>query len=119
MDKSTLDTFALAMIDILRNLKDFTQEQMPIICQEVLKYNLYLYIFYCIISVVFLISSVYISFRLFKIEDRTSEQNMCLVFCCSLAISCIFPTVLNMTVLLQILVAPKVFLLEYFSHLVK
>lgn len=112
------------MIDLLKNIKDFAETQIPLVCQEILKYETFRYIIWfsvwAILTLVLFGSSVFFGIKYYKYKDKY-DQDEKLAFCIIFGFigfltGCI--AISELLDVLQVLFAPRMYLIEYFARLV-
>ena len=124
MNKEIINKFAEEMIDLLKNVKDFTGTQIPLVCQEILKYetfqNIIWFSVWATLALSLFVSSVYFGKCYYKHKNKYENEGVlvtCVVFgICGLIISLI--AICELLNVLQIIFAPRMFLIEYFARLI-
>ena len=106
---------------------DIAQEQCPLLIQEVLKWNFTISIVWCMFGAIVFVSSIIGLIKSYKYLDNQLEigtsgidkgdQFFSLFFL--IPIVCGIGVMLSNYEWLQILIAPKLFLLEYIGNLIK
>jgi hypothetical protein len=109
-------------------LEGFMREQAPLYIEEVLRWGLWNHLLYTLLWLTLVIVFVIMARKCNADSDRFTEKNrameadacffFCMVFTC-LAILFSYFTVENLFVVMKILVAPRLYLLEHFTHLIK
>ncbi len=114
MKKELLDDFVKEMISTLKSIKGFSEKQIPQIAKEVLKYNLVNDLFILAVCTSVILASIYLGFLYpyGKYEAPIAQLIGVLV-----VLFTGMPLVNCVSELIQIITAPRVFLIEYLSSL--
>lgn len=132
MNNDALNQFMTQMVELLKNTKDFAKEQIPLICQEVLRYKIFESFFsiFCELAwnSVYMLSMYLLIKKLTKETTTRAQEDakevwgvFTVIFglaggiafiICVCSIFCDIETIVKLTT------APRVFLIEYFSQLV-
>lgn len=123
MDSQVLNKFLTEMTDMLREAKDFSMQQIPIVAKEILSYNLMMNLIGVGLGALFVLVGIVLFIKINKTLQASNEAlndwfglyviPFALGLIGSLIIHAYLPTAL------QIYLAPRVYLLEYMSHLLK
>lgn len=119
MEANTMNEVLKALLDRLKGITDFAVIQSNLYVQELLRYELYTSIIGIVLSIVFLLLSIY---GLFYIYTRNVSNDTCgavyilpgFVLLFSLVYVCGFTFDL-----IKINVAPRVYLIDYLSNKLK
>ncbi len=117
MNNEILAKFLMAMGDVLKEAKDFSIEQLPIVAKEILSYSFAMSIVHLLVGLVFLGAVIFIGNAVQKIIKKDSSWvplHIGTVMGGLLAIAILID---SSTEILKIWLAPRVFLLEYIAHL--
>ncbi len=118
MDEKILNEFAAEMLELLRDGSQFIGDQAPIVCREILSYNLWLGLFVASLGVVIGVFG-YWAFKQLMPKYKGWEEEppyphlvagACFVvslLMCAYGIPTVF----------KILLAPRLYLLDYFTRL--
>ena len=122
MKTEVIDKFMIEMLELLKSAKDFTLEQLPEVAKEVLTYNFYSSLFGFFIGLGF----AYIAFKFFKSsKDHKDEDIWDIGKQLKLILGMVFTGIALITLIdngdnvIKIKLAPRLYLIEYVSHLVK
>lgn len=109
----------LKMLEGLDRAGEFAVEQVPLVVQELLTWHLVVSLLWFTISAVVMITSIVFIVSVWRgrFEDRQDAALICL-FLSTIPLAAFFIMVHNID-WLQILVAPRLYLLEYAAGLVK
>ena len=121
MEKELLNKFLATMLELLQDAKGFMEKEIPLICQEILKYNFYKSIIESAICTVLLLIVIYGTVKLYKFtvkQDAANEPGP-LIVGIPLTVCLFFGVVCNALDAVQIALAPRLYLIEYFTHLIK
>jgi hypothetical protein len=121
MDKDIINKFLAEMLNLLKDTKAFAVAELPQVAQQVLKYELVHNISLSVFWLMLLLVAAYIQHRIKKYVEETDDKDayMMSVFPFSLAIFSVGFVVVFADKALEIYLAPKLFLLNYFTHLIK
>jgi hypothetical protein len=120
MDKTMLDKFMNEILTLLQTAKDFAVTQMPEVCEEVLRYNLYNSIF-CVVANLLGLIGCYLFARWLHKKAVAEDNDYFHVFSFFTAIGAIFSLGMLLSSLMnafKITMAPRLYLIEYFSYLI-
>ena len=118
MDGTTVDKFLTDMTEMLKNAKDFALEQLPIVAQEILKYNMAVSIVWSLVgaTILAITSRFHIKTVIPAVtNDRDYAPLYIFVIVGYIVGSLVF--LLNLMEVLKITLAPRVYLLEYMASL--
>lgn len=123
MNNDALNEFAKFMTESLKQAKDFTIEQAPIVCKEVIHQA----IAENVMSLVFGLFMLALAYPVYKwVERRVEKQDsygcwgMGYIFgTLPLIIGGTLATISSISELVKVAIAPRLYLIEYFAHLVK
>lgn len=121
MDKQILDSFVTTMTNLLQSAKTFTMEQVPLVCKEVVHYSIAADVVYMIIGLMLFVSAWLFSRlvnKLAKEEKDEGAYGMHMVSAIAVGIGSLF-FVSNLLDLLKATLAPRMYLIEYFAHLIQ
>lgn len=120
MDKTVIDKFMNEMLTLLQTAKDFAVTQVPEVCKEVLRYSLCEAIFYVVVGLFLLAACGFFARWLHKkaVEENDGNYYMFNIFSCIVAAIGLGMICSNMLDAFKITMAPRIYLIEYFSHLV-
>lgn len=124
MEPTTLKEQATQMLQSLivsaTEAGDFIKEQMPLVIKELLAFNTAKYALYCIIALVFLSAyGIYLRKYFKKEYPKDHEDGIAIVGGVFSMIGTCFFFIEGLIPLLQITLAPRVWLIEYAASLVK
>lgn len=122
MNKEILDKFVIEMTEVLKNAKDFGVAQMPDILKQILNYSFWFDVYILVLgALLFGIGFVGMVFAFVKLKDTDYGERCMLIIFASVVASFVGLLMVFWTVpeLFQIVIAPKVFLINYFVHLGK
>jgi hypothetical protein len=121
MDKSVLDKFMGEMLTLLQSAEKFTMEQLPLVAKEVLAYNMAMAIAGVLLGVVMATVGFLAIKRILK-EDPELDSILNFFATLGLAVLSLVGIIFvctNVPTILQIHFAPRLYLIEYFAHLVQ
>jgi hypothetical protein len=114
MNKDSLDTFVSVMTDMLKASKDFAVDQLPSVCKEILVFG----VADNVGGLVFAVLLCLVAYKLHtKVRDNHWDEATYLFVFIIVLVSLVLAGTATHN-LLQIMFAPKVFLLEYFKDLI-
>lgn len=121
MEKELLNKFFQTMLDILQDAKSFMEKEIPLVCQEILKYNLYKSVIYSSLCGIAMSLTIYFSYKLFKFvaKDSPGDEAIPIFIGGFVSVFLLIGTISNALEAIQIIVAPRIYLIEYFANLVK
>ena len=110
----------------------FAGEHGPILIHEILSFNLYKYAFLSLVDFLIVSALAFLMYLLFRVAYRAfssdsfdDEDSICsafatagLIICSLFAITALFSFIDKIMTLIQILVAPRLFLLEYLTMII-
>lgn len=123
MKQEALNEFVTFMTETLKQAKDFTLEQAPMVCKEVIHWTIASNIL-CLLAGLIVLAATYPFYKFInrKIENQCSYDawgighifgTLPLIIFGAVTI---FASVMEIT---KVVVAPRIFLIEYFTHLIK
>lgn len=120
MDKELLAKFLTELGSTLKDTKDFSIEQLPLIAKEIITYNLA----ESIMGIVLCLGGVGLSVYFWKkiqkyLSDSNDDSSPLFILPGVGALGCSIGVVVNLTNVIFIYFAPRVFLLEYVAHLLR
>ena len=119
MDKNKLlDDFFTMLLNTLQPAKDFGAEQIPLVCKEYLAYNFYTALLCLVVGIILLPLGIF----LYRKGCKMTETPACMPFFILGVLGMIVsgPIVItNAQEMIKIHYAPRVYLLDYVSVLVK
>jgi hypothetical protein len=120
MDKLVLDKFVATMTELLQSAKDFTLEQAPDVLRQLVAYERAITIFYVASCLLGAIALAFGTKQLLRHGDDLGDAaGAALLFLLVGELVVVIMFFHNVSDFLKVWVAPKVFLIEYFAHLVK
>lgn len=123
MKEEILKNFSI-FLDYAKQSVDFVKDQAPLYVQELIKYNICVYLFYSIICALFLFIGIILAIIAYKLDKKSYyEYEGIIMLCTFISITCI-PTsigllVYNIKMFLTVYIAPRVFVMDYLLNLVK
>jgi hypothetical protein len=123
--KELVDYSLLKVLQWIEQTKDFAVEQAPLLAQETLRYGLWTYSAGATLGVVFLACAAFMWVLFVREVNREAKrksygEEVCgpIIFVASIAtLAGVITCVLNMVGMLQIYLAPRLYLLEQFAGL--
>ena len=114
-----LAEFIVACVEV----KDFALEQAPDVIQQLIKYKIFETVSFCVLSAYLLVACIIIityplksGKQLFEHSDPTGWGALFLFACGAGALSFLF-LISKILFLLKLIIAPKVYLIEYASNM--
>lgn len=114
----TLLEFATNIKDVATDAVSFGKEQVPLVVQELLKYEFY-NSFIIFVSLLGLFIYLIHYLRKTKNDYRDCDQEIARVFCVVLSIACFVTCFFHGNRALKVKLAPRVYILEYIKGMVK
>ena len=113
MDKQILDAFATEMLELLQTGSEFMGEQAPMVCQELLRYHLATSLLGVAVGMTLFGVGRWAFKKLSPIDGEAAYVLTGIIWVVAGIIGLI-----NMMIMLKIIIAPRVFLIDYFTELV-
>ena len=118
IDNDTVDQFLSSMAETLKNAKDFALEQLPIVAQEILKFNLAMAITWMVVGLIMIVISFIFQIRVVVPTVKEDIDYVPMYIIPSLGyLAGGLLILLNVMSALKITLAPRVYLLEYMAQL--
>ena len=125
MKEEILNTFVAEMTKLLQSGSEFVVEQMPIVCQEVLQFRLVTGLIGTAIGLGLIMGGIILARKTKQmcknIEDSEDREILTTTSYIVSGLACLIgnvPFLINGTTVLKVLIAPRLYLLEYFANLV-
>lgn len=121
----TLKKFMEAMLNLLKEAKDFTLAQAPDIFKQIIAREIAVDVMWIVVFSLLIILFFSLSIKMLNCAKKasTSCDSEGYTFGCGFfsvaSFVCLIPLVINVKDLICVLVAPKIFLIEYFTELLK
>jgi hypothetical protein len=119
MDSEIVTKFLSSMADTLKEAKDFSLQQLPIVAKEILSYNMAKDIVWLIIAMLFLGGSLALIRPVNEAVKKDLEYGPSWLLPISMFIVGSTMLITNGLDVLKIWLAPRVYLLEYITYLLK
>jgi len=123
MSQEILNKFLTEMGELLKSAKDFTVDQAPQVAKEILRYNLASSVAYFLLGVALLVAAAKTFKVLRKFQDDAGDYDVLPIFAWGAYILSIIAGVCmffcNLSSILKITLAPRLYLIEYFAALVR
>lgn len=137
MKEDALSKFVAEMTEILKSAKDFTLAQVPDVIQQVLRWQLAHAIYHMVLGLIFIIVAYNVKSAASRVlakavtkdkeggyrnTDWTDHSEIVVPGLFGIVIAAVTGTIMllsNLEDVIQITIAPKVYLIEYFATLVK
>lgn len=120
MNQEVLNKFIIEMTEMLGSMKGFAQNKLPAICSEVLVYNKVMSLLGILLSLIFLSCSYIFFSHWSEIAHNKYDNNetwwIPIIVFGAIGIIILLATLASAV---KLYFAPKVFLLEYWTNLVK
>jgi formate hydrogenlyase subunit 3/multisubunit Na+/H+ antiporter MnhD subunit len=121
-----LDELMVQIINQVKNTGDFVVEQMPDVVQQLLTYQYYSTVFYLIVGIVFLMVSFFSFYKVRELDKKSVGNPDVIPYIIAFLMIGIMSGLVgivnvceNIDPLLKLTFAPKIYLIEYASRLIK
>jgi hypothetical protein len=123
VDSVVLNKFLTEMTDMLKEAKDFSMEQLPLVVKEILIYNLTMNLVGVSIGALFIVVAGGLLIKIHKSigHDKHALENWLGLYAIPAALTVVGCLITHayLPTALQIYLAPRVYLLEYITTLLK
>ena len=120
-EQKALSVLEQTLVDTINSTKegitqgiDFASKQIPDVIEQLLKWKLVEASVFMVSGVILILTAIYVYRKFLKDSDGAI-----VVLSIPLALGGIVCFINNILIMFQIIVAPKIYLIEYVSHLVK
>lgn len=109
------------IIEYVKQGADFVKEQAPLYVQELLKYYTYISIFYTIICIGLFVFCLWLMFKTYDYlkEELNEDMGVLWAFFIGGMIICFVLAMVNIETLIQVTIAPRVFVVEKLMSICK
>lgn len=118
MKQQIIDQFVISMLELLKTTKDFVVSQAPDVVREILVYSLWNSLLWASLNLIGVIIAIYFYKKVSKAKC-TDDRSLGGFISAVIGIVFFMGFVSNLNYVAKIKLAPKLFLIEYLSELVK
>ena len=121
MNHETLNQFTEQMTKLLESGAAFAGKELPVVFQEILDYYFWFHTFW-VVAMSLCLVALYVAGILFLTSERYDSDTKLFVGIMVGVLggsSCLIALIVNTICIIQIFVAPRLYLIEYFTGLVK